>query len=308
MSAVAQAQYVVMDDYLHLIHVLRIRSGVRVIQVWHAMGAMKKMGFSRVGRASNAPPRTSLLHRNYTDVIVSSPAMAPHYAEAFRTSIDKVHPLGAPRSDFFFDADAQELVRQELSAKVPALKDRRVVLFAPTYRDTAAHGCDYPSEFLDLDRVGETLEDQDLFVLKFHPFVRRVWQIPEAHRDNIIDLSIYPEFNHLLSVADLLVSDYSSAIFDCGLLRKPVVYYVPDMDTYDGARGFYYPFDQYVYGPVATTFDALLDNLSTVELDESRHQEFHDLFLQGCDGNATQRFFDQMLQPTLPQQNQRGER
>lgn len=293
--ALAQAGVIFMDDYLQLVHALRIRRGVRLVQVWHAMGAMKKMGFSRVGRVSNAPPPTSLLHRNYTDVIVSSEAMRQIYAQAFKVSINKVAALGTPRSDFFFDMDAQQAVRQNLYASYPMLSGRRVIVFAPTYRDLGKGLLGYPPQFLDLDRIGRHLGANDILVLKFHPFCNDHWRVPPGLADKIVDLSGYPEFNHLLVVADLLVTDYSSAIFDYALLKKPVLFYSPDMDAYDQTRGFYYPFDTYTYGPVVIDMDGLIDGLSSTALDQNRWASFTDLFLGSCDGQSTPRLIQAIM-------------
>jgi len=293
--AVAQAKYVLMDDYLHLIHALKIRRGTQVVQVWHGLGAMKKMGFSREGRGSNAPPATSLIHRNYTDVVVSSDQMRPHYSQAFRVPLEKIHGWGSPRSDLFFDEEAMDEVRRLVWESVPALKDRRVLVFAPTYRVLADGSFGYEAEFLDLVRMGEALGEKDLLVLKFHPFVRRPWEIPPSCADKIIDMSTYPEFNHVLVVTDLLITDYSSAIFDYALMDKPVLFYTPDLDTYDGARGFYYPFETYTYGPVVSDQDALIAHLDTTKIDKKKRENFCELFLDGCDGQATSRFMKEIF-------------
>jgi CDP-ribitol ribitolphosphotransferase len=264
------------------------------------------MGFSRVGQGFGAPARTSLTHRNYTDVIVSSEAMRPHFAEGFGIPLERIHATGVPRSDFFFDGDAQDLARDRLFAQLPQLRDHRIILFAPTYRTGVNNRVGYPLEFLDLDRIGQTLGEGDLFIIKNHPLVAESWEIPPQYADKILDLSSFEEFNHLLLVSDLLITDYSSAIFDNALLKNPVVFYTPDFEVYDGARGFYYPFDQYVYGPVVHDLNSLVALIPGVDIDEPRWSEFCELFLNSCDGRATQRFIETVFSPSVSQREGEG--
>ena len=80
-------------------------------------GAFKKVGFSRVGKPGG-PSKRSLTHRNYTDAIVSSEEVRKDYAEAFGISIDKVHALGIPRTDIFFDSDYRKKIRKKLEEKI----------------------------------------------------------------------------------------------------------------------------------------------------------------------------------------------
>ncbi|MDR0489130.1 MAG: CDP-glycerol glycerophosphotransferase family protein [Propionibacteriaceae bacterium] len=290
-AEIAHTEYTLIDDVFPMIYVFPIRRGARLIQVWHALGAMKRMGFSCLGKPGGTTP-TTLTHRNYTDTIVSSDEIRPLYAEAYGVDLETVHPTGVPRSDLFFDEATKARVRADLFAEFPVLKDRRVILFAPTFRSGGDRGVHYPQEYLNLDLVATALGDKDLFVIKMHPFVRQRWEIPQNLRDQIVDLSDYPEFNNLLLVSDLLITDYSSAIFDNALLRKPVVFYTPDFEQYDDWRGFYYPFEAYTYGPVVTDLESLLTQLGTTTIDEQQWSEFHERFLNRCGGNATQRLVD----------------
>ena len=293
-AAMAQTQYTIVDDFFPLVYPIRLRPGARLIQVWHALGALKRMGYSRPNK-TGGPPAASLSHKNYTDVVVSSNAVRADYAEAFSVSLDLVHALGAPRSDLFFDQSAQAGVKAKLYAQYPQLKDRRVVLFAPTFRGPRKMLAHYPPEYIDLDRLGAGLGDNDLLVIKMHPFVKTTPPIPPRFRDRMIDLSAYPEFNDLLLVTDLLITDYSSAIFDYALLERPVVFYVPDLADYSRGRGFYYDFEEYAYGPVARDLTTLIGFLGTTTVDRTRLTGFRAKFLDRCDGQATQRFIETIL-------------
>ncbi|MCL2784983.1 MAG: CDP-glycerol glycerophosphotransferase family protein [Propionibacteriaceae bacterium] len=295
MIAMAQTQYTIIDDFFPLIYTLKVRPGGHLVQIWHALGALKRVGYSRHGKPGGPPP-TSLSHRNYTDVIVSGDQICGNYAEAFGIPLAHVHPTGIPRSDLFFDDKEQAVITAALYSEIPQLQDRRVILFAPTFRGLGKITAHYPPAFLDLEKLGACLGERDLLVLKMHPFVKDRPEIPAAYQDKIIDLSDYPEFNHLLLACDLLITDYSSAIFDFALLRRPVIFYVPDLAEYEGERGFYYPFEDYTYGPVTKDCDELVEAMATAAIDEDLLTRFCDQFLNRCDGHATQRFVETVLQ------------
>jgi len=296
-AAMARTQYTIVDDFLPLIYPIRLRPGTRLVQVWHALGALKRVGYSRGGK-NGGPPITSISHKNYTDVIVSAESIRTDFAQAFGVCVDKVHATGAPRSDLFFDVAQQERVRALLHTAYPLLRGKRVILFAPTFRGWRKRTAYYPSDYLDLDRLGAALGESDVLVLKMHPFVKDHMPIPPEYADRILDLSDYPEFNHLLLLCDLLITDYSSAIFDYALLRRPIVFYVPDLDTYTRDRGFYYDFSEYVYGPVVSDMDSLVSTLGTTTVDEDRLAIFCGKFLSACDGHATQRFLATIFTPS----------
>ncbi len=127
---VATSKYILIDDFFPLMYVLKIREGSKFIQVWHALGAYKKVGHSR-NDISNSK---SLTHKNYTDTIVSSDDIVKNYAEAFGITEEKVHPLGVPRTDLFFSKEEMDKKRKQVYEKYPFLEGKRVILFAPTFR------------------------------------------------------------------------------------------------------------------------------------------------------------------------------
>jgi len=293
-AKMATTQYTIVDDFLPPVYAVHLRPGVRLVQVWHALGALKRVGYSR-GGTNGGPVATSISHKNYTDVIVSATSIRKDFAEAFAVSVDKVHATGAPRSDLFFDPSAQESARAAILAACPLLENKRVILFAPTFRGERKRTAYFPSAYLDLDRMYAGLGDEDVLVIRMHPFVKDRVPIPPACRDKIVDLSDYPEFNHILLLCELLVTDYSSAIFDYSLLKRPVVFYAPDLDVYTRDRGFYYDFSEYAYGPVVRDLDSLLPLLGTTAVDEEHRARFCRTFLDACDGHATDRFLATIL-------------
>lgn len=125
--------------------------------------------------------------------------------------------------------------------KYPKLKDKKIVMFAPTFRGHGQMTAYYPQEWIDLNFVYEKIKDTNyIFALKFHPYVKDKIEIPEHMRESIIDFSEYREINDLLIVSERLITDYSSSIFEYSLMGRKMLFYVPDLDEYTRDRSFYF--------------------------------------------------------------------
>lgn len=288
---IATSKYILIDDFFPLMYVLKIRKGTKFIQVWHALGAFKRVGYSR----DDIDNKNSLTHRNYTDTIVSSENIVGNYAEAFGIENSKVHPLGIPRTDMFFDEVKKEKAKQEILEQYPNLKEKRIILFAPTFRGSGRKSAHYPEEYIDLDEIYENLEENDMFLLKLHPFIKNQLIIKDEFKENIIDLTEYKDINKLLLITDLLITDYSSVIFDYSFMEKPIIFYVPDLKEYTNSRSFYYDYQEYIYGSIAKTKEELIKQIKAPKVDKKKIEVFKNKFLNKCDGNSTKRFVEELI-------------
>ncbi|RYL99220.1 hypothetical protein EWH99_12805 [Sporolactobacillus sp. THM7-7] len=289
----ATSAYIIVDDFCPVIYPLRFRKEQKVIQAWHAIGAFKKMGFSRVGKAGG-PIAHSITHRNYTDAIVSSPSIKKNYAEAFRMDEKKIHVIGAPRTDVFFDRAHIDRVRRAFFGKHPDFLGKKIVLFAPTFRGKGQKAAYYDFSWIDFDRLEARLGEDYRVIIKCHPFVPK---LPAKFQNSCFytDLSAVREINDLLFIADLLITDYSSVIFEYALLRKPIVYFVPDLEAYRKTRDFYYPFNKYVYGPTTANTEQLAEAIVHAGVDEERLDTFIRFFCSACDGRQSEKFVKALM-------------
>ncbi|MEW2473187.1 bifunctional glycosyltransferase family 2 protein/CDP-glycerol:glycerophosphate glycerophosphotransferase [Micromonospora gifhornensis] len=196
--------------------------------------------------------------------------------------------VGYPRNDRLVTATTQEVLR--LRAELGAGLGEQVVLYAPTHRE---HLPGYRPPF-DPERVLDAIGPSGLLLMRshyFHDRDRRAW--PPAGRDRIIDVSAHPQVEELYLAADVLVTDYSSAMFDYAVLDRPIVIYAPDWDAYRLTRGVYFDLLAEPPGPVARTFPELLDVLraglsDSVAADHTRAR-FRERFCALEDGQAAQR-------------------
>jgi teichoic acid ribitol-phosphate primase len=138
-----------------------------------------------------------------------------------------------------------------------------------------------------------------VLLMRLHPFVRESAPIPAGLEDFAIDVSDHPDIHELMHVSDVLVTDYSSAIFEFSLLNRPMAFFAPDHAEYDDERGFYFDFRTGVPGPIFETTGELAAWLRAGEFDLARVARFRDESFEIADGHATERFVDQIVLPAL---------
>jgi len=290
----ATSKYIILEDLSRATIPIKLKKGQELCQLWHGAGAFKKFGFSRkdIKHVHSA-------YKKYTKAIVSSNDIIGCYAEAFGITEDKVKATGIPRTDIFFDEQYIKNKKDELYKEYPMLKGKKVVLFAPTYRGTPfSNEANYDFEKLKLDKIYEELKDEYVFVFKWHPAIynniqRGIDTLPNFSNYNefYLDLSHYRDINDLLLVTDILITDYSSVIFDYALVNKPIVYFTYDLEEYENGRGLYYEFKEYVYGDVVKTCDELIKSIKNANMAEELRQKFINKFMSACDGKSTEKTY-----------------
>ena len=298
--ALARSRVVVVDDYYFPIYVVRPRPETTIVQTWHASGAFKKFGRSLSDASFGADAELTSrvrIHANYDLCLVGSAAAAIHYADAFGLPLDRfVTRLGIPRTDLFFGDQATVAV--EGVRRQYALDDRRVVLYAPTFRgDRVTDARD--AGHLDLRSLQRTIEDDHVVLVRLHPFVKRRAKLDPELDGFVIDVSDAPDINALMLASDVLVTDYSSAIFEFSLLERPMAFLAPDLAAYERERGFYVDYRSWVPGPVFERTEALAEWLRAADFDLERVRRFRAASFEVADGHATRRFVDEVVLPAL---------
>ena len=288
MIHVRTAGLVVVDNAWLPIHVAPHPRSTTVVQVWHAVGALKRFGADTT--TGLAEPERTFLHRYYDDVVCSSEGERAAYAAALRTPVERVLPLGAPRTDFFFDEAAMAAARGRVLAGYPALRDRKVVLCAPTFRGrgrarTAAAAFDGRAL-----RAG--LPQGFLLVLKAHPNLGRDLS-PTDGFDVVVDQDT--SINELFTACDVLVTDYSSSIFEWALLHRPLVLIVPDLAAYEADPGLYVDYRTGMIGTQVADAAAAADAIRAGRFDLSGYDSFVAQHVGASDGRASERFVERFI-------------
>ena len=279
--------FVVDNAYLP-IHVAPHRAGTTVVQVWHAVAALKRFGADTLNGLDE--PERTFLHRYYDYVVSTAERSRGPWSAAFRTPLERVLPLGTPRTDYFADPAALTAATARIHAAYPALVGRRVVVYAPTFRGRGAGK--RAAGDLDATRLRAALAPEDLLVLKAHPNLD-----PALTETSGYDVVIDPvtEMNELLAATDILITDYSSSIFEFALLHRPMVLLVPDLAAYQTDPGLYLDYRTEMIGTQVVDTDGVIQAIREDRFDLAPYDAFIERHLGAADGHASDRFVARFL-------------
>jgi CDP-ribitol ribitolphosphotransferase len=279
------ARLFLVDNAYLPIHVAPHPARTTVVQVWHAAGALKRFGLDTL--PGPREPERSFLHRHYDWVVTSGEASREPWSRAFRTPLEHVVALGSPRTDQFFDQDALAHARARTIERYPMLAGRRVITYAPTFR---GRGRDKrPAPPLDAPRLRKALEPGDVLVLKSHPNLDPQL-VDRAGYDVVIDPA--DDMNELLAATDILITDYSSSIFEYVLLRRPLILLVPDLEAYEREPGLYVDYRSEMVGVQVRETDGVAAAIRDGAFDLAAYEPFIAHHLDAADGRASQRIVD----------------
>ncbi|HDR7644699.1 MULTISPECIES: CDP-glycerol glycerophosphotransferase family protein [Bacillus] len=252
------SQYVIVDNYFGSLAKIKFKKGVECIQIWHAAGAFKKFGLlapSLKKRSLRAQNRFMDVYKNFHKIVVGSEALADIYKKAFALSDNNILKTGIPRTDLFFDEQRQKKVKDNIFIVNPKLKDKKVILYAPTFRDKELVDFDL---HLDIDEMYRQLKGEYILIIKLHPAIRNICNYEEKYAGFLYDYSLYPNINDLFLVTDILVTDYSSIPFEFCLLNKPMIFFAYDLKKYMKKRGTIGDYISDVPGPVVYTTEEVV--------------------------------------------------
>lgn len=295
----AQCGCVFLTDNFDPVYAHQPRKDTKVIQLWHACGAFKKWGYSTLDLSWGGSRKDMLkfpMHNTYTDVFVSAESVIPCYAEAFRCSERRIKAFGTPRTDIYFDEAFVNSQREELLKKFPKIGDRKIILYAPTFRGNSPETA-YNNAPLDYGKLKKALGDEYALVLKLHPFAAKKYSLTEEEiekygDDFVFDGSNFIKIETALCAADILIADYSSLIFEYSLLNRPMLFYAYDLEEYDRDRSFYFDYKSFVPGRIVRNEDELIGAINNGSFGAEKIPKFREKFMSACDGNCVKRIAD----------------
>lgn len=270
-------------------------AGATYLQTWHGT-PLKRVHYDVLW----APPgRLDALDVDIAkwDLLLSPNAVStPRLRRAFGYD-GPVLESGLPRNDLLAGPRHGE-VRQRVRADLGIEPDRTVVLYAPTWRDP--QGYDATQEvplLLDVDTFGAALGEDHVLLLRAHNFVTGRWHV-DGH-PWLRDVSFHPDIAELYAAADVLVTDYSSAMFDFAVTGRPLMFLAADLEEYrDSIRGFYFDPIPELPGPLLRTTEELVEALRDVddhrEEYAKRYAAFRSTYTSLEDGHATDRVLGQL--------------
>ncbi len=287
----ATSKYILQDNIFLPITFVRFSKKVKVIQFWHGTGTIKKFG-QDVNQGMLYKLESSV-NKTITHLIVNSHVTKNIYKSAFGIDESKIFVYGSPITDILFNADREKKDIEGFYSRNPLLKDKKLLLYAPTFRDNEINT---PKVVLELDKIVNELEDNYVLGLKLHPFVAKSFHLSNDYNGKIVDFSNTENTTVLLKVTDLLITDYSSIIFDYCILEKPMVFFAYDYgDFSDHGRGFYKDYFSYVPGQVALTTDELISIIKDNRYDYDLINNFKNYHYEYLDGLSAKRIYENVI-------------
>ena len=275
------SKVIVTDDYVRYMRVIKLREGQKLIQIWHACGAFKKFGLDAPSQLT--PEEERATHSQYSAVAVTSENCRESYAGAFGIGKDVCLPLGLPRTDNLIKSASE--MRESILKKHPDLKNKKIYLYCPTFREEDGKRVEY-NPVIDWENLSNSMNDDEVFIIRRHPLMD--YRFENGQYPNILDLSGDSTLA-LTSVSEVIITDYSSVIYDAVLLDVPAVFYCPDYKKYE--RGFYLEFPDGLPGEMITEGADLLGCIRRTAMNPPAEKilKFRKEQLSACDGKSTER-------------------
>lgn len=285
MYHIAESKVCVVDGYNIPISALKHKKGLEIIQIWHAMGAIKKFGFQVIGRKEGSTTkiaRIMKMHANYTCVTCTSEITRKFYSEAFRTDINKIKVLGMPRLDYVLGKNNEiDKKVEELLKQYPELKRKPIILYVPTFRK---------KETIDIDKViNEIDEERYNLIIRLHPLDET-----KVDKKYIIDKE-YSTYD-LLKVADFVVTDYSAIAFETAALNKPLYFYLYDIRKYSRKRGVNIDLETEMKDCTRISFDEIMKLINSEEYNFEELRKFREKYVETFDTDNTKRIANYIIE------------
>lgn len=298
-GAYAEADFLFVDDYNPLFDWLHIDESTQIVQLWHAGAGFKAAGYARWGRTGAPKPYSA--HRQYAYGISGSRKIRSFFSEVFGINEERILPLGMPRMDEYLDAGYRAKTTEELLSRFPMANGKKVILFAPTYRGLDKPRAMYPYDMIDFESLYELCGDEWVVFFKMHPWVSEPVPIPEEYRDRMVDVGSYPNINDLFYITELLITDYSSNIFEYSPMRKPMLFFAFDELEYSFVRGFHRPYEESAPGKVCRTFEEVIAAIQDRDFEEEKVEAYVEKHFDYFDSGASDRVIDWILLGKMPE-------
>lgn len=284
----ATSKVIFVDNYFGFLSAIKFKKDVTCIQLWHANGAIKKFGLLDPGNNTRTPAAMNRFHKVYNQfhkIIVGSDKMQEIFKKAFGLDDSKFIKSGIPRTDIFYNQVLIEEKKEQLYRKFPHLRGKKILLYAPTYRNEDLENFELN---LNLELMTTELATRGyILLLKLHPAIKQGVDIPKSCSHFVYDFSKMSNTNDLLFITDILITDYSSLPFEYSILEKPMIFYPYDFDKYKNERGFWEDYHQLVPGPVVSSTSKIISTIIESDFNIDEVKKFKQEWNQYSNGNSS---------------------
>ncbi len=280
------------------------RSDQIYVQCWHGT-PLKRLGYD-ITNSDNAMNSVAEIRDKYRidtkrfDYLISScPFVTEKFSSAWNLKgfgkPDAILEIGYPRNDFLSKYTQDDVLRVRKALGLDGCY-KKIILYAPTWRDNqhdAANGYVYDNP-VDFDLLQKELGEEYIILFRAHYLVADNFNF-DSYKGFIYNVSEYDDINELYTVSDLLITDYSSVFFDYAILKRPMLFYMYDMEAYrDEMRGFYLDCSE-LPGPIVKTEQELVDAIKELQFDAEKVEAFNQVYNTLNDGDAAERLVQRVF-------------
>lgn len=276
MFHLATASVCVLDSYWPAVSMLKHKDSLAVIQIWHAMGKIKKSGYQSLDKGlgrSSLIAHEMRMHRNYDVIIAGGKAFNPFYCASFGVDESVLYNVGLPRMDML--RENTEKCRRQFYDAYPELEGKKIVLYAPTFRK---------GQIFDPKAIVDAFDfnGRQQLIIKRHPNQR----LNEENLGQAMTCDEVPT-STVLSVCDCVITDYSAITIEAAILKKPVYFYLFDYEDYLSRNGLNVLLSDEFPDSVFTSPDKLFDSIENGTYDFDNYRRFCEKYLPAQSGRAT---------------------
>lgn len=282
MYHIATAKVCIIDGYSIPISSLKHKKKLIIIQIWHAMGAIKKFGKQVLDKNEGSNKITAnvmKMHNNYSYVMCTSKATGEFYAEAFGTNKENILTLGMPRIDYLLGETLNEKAEKIVTNK-PNIKDKKLIIYLPTFRKGKETHISEVVNSIDKEKYN--------LLIKLHPLDKTKLNEEYVVNDKVTSME-------LMKLADYIITDYSAVAFEGAVLEKPIFFYLYDIETYLKDRGLNIDLTKEMK---SCTFNNMKQIMNIIENDSYNYEElrkFKEKYVETADTSNTKRIVDYII-------------
>ena len=272
------------------------------LETWHGT-PLKKLVFDMDDVFSATPKYKMIVYsqsRNWDYLISDNPFSTEVFQSCFLYDKGKILETGYPRNDILYASNRDELAAS-IKAKLGIPEEKKIILYAPTWRDDEFYDQgEYKFQLkLDLKYLRKELGQEYMVLLRTHYFIADSIDVT-GMEDFVVNVSKYSDIADLYLISDICITDYSSVFFDYANLRRPILFFTYDLEKYrDVLRGFYISIEDDVPGPLLFTNEEIVDAVKNIDKIEEQYKDkydqFYEKFCSFDDGHAAERIVERVF-------------
>lgn len=266
MVHIATSKVAIIDGYVIPISILNHKKSLKIIQMWHALGAIKKFGYQALDASEGTSRKLAVamnMHKKYDYIICASNATKVFYAQAFNTSADKILVMGMPRVDYLKTDDPERYAR--FLEDYPRFRDRKTILYIPTFRSSVLKG---------VKNISKRFGDSD------YNLIIRPHMLSEVNVDSKYTVGKEYSTFDLMKFAQYIITDYSAASIEASVLGKPMFFYIFDVDGYKNHRGLNVDLNREVGDFVVFNTISIKEKIENEDYDVNHILKFRDKYVE----------------------------